>query len=181
MTWAGDLTRKNALAQKVAKGAMQERLGNKSDIESELEALEATLQAEEDSYMGRETPPPDYLSTGAKNVWAELLNNASELHFKQTEYDMMAQYCWTVDALRTLMISSGALLEPAELTQVQRLQTMSRLLSIRLRLSPMLGMAIKTKDRLNSAKNAAEQMKSMVGGGNKTNRSSLMFGGESEH
>jgi phage terminase small subunit len=173
-----ELSLKNSKAKKIAMNAMQERLGKKSDLQEELEHLEALIDADVETFMGRDTPPPDYLMEEAKTVWKQILHNAPEMHFRQTEYDLIAQYCWNIASVKHYLGSSGMAMEIEELAQLQKLQVQARMLAVRLRLSPQLGITQKTQDRILTAKQTAEGLKGLVEGRVGAKRSRLMFGGE---
>jgi hypothetical protein len=114
----------------------------------------------------------------AKTVWKQILHNAPEMHFRQTEYDLIAQYCWNIASVKHYLGSSGMAMEIEELAQLQKLQVQARMLAVRLRLSPQLGITQKTQDRILTAKQTAEGLKGLVDGRVGAKRRSLMFGGE---
>jgi len=171
-----ELALKNGKAKRIAQNAMQERLGLKTDLDAELEGLQKLIDDDVNSYMGKDTPPPDYLMDSARRIWIELLQNAPEMHFKQTEYDLLAQYCWCVASIRTTMGQSAIGMDMDELSQIQKLQSQMRFLATKLRLSPQRGLAQKTQDRILTAKDTANAMREMVEGKVGNKRSSLMFG-----
>ena len=177
MANAPSLVGRHHVAKTVAALAMQERKGLETDIDKEIASYDELIAEDERTFMGKGTPPPDYLTTEGGHVWRQTLENASDKHFKLTEYDILAQYCWMVSSLKSAMSGSALLNDKDELTGIMKVQAQSRALALRLRLSPTNTNAMKTQDRVNNRKAMADEMKALADGKNSgKSREGMMFG-----
>jgi hypothetical protein len=171
-----DMSSRFSLAKKIAESAMQERTGNTSSIQEELEAIQAMVDEELESYLDKSTPPPDYLTTAMKEVWIRTLNDAPDHHFKKTEYQSLSEFCWTTVALQGLMAQDALMMEPEDIMKITRLMNVSRTLTLRLRLGTEKN-SLKTKQAIQDKLARAEEMTQLLK--DKTNnnpRAGLMFG-----
>jgi hypothetical protein len=171
-----DLSSRASLAKKLAQNAMQERTGHASNIEDDLARIQETVDAEVRTYMGRDTPPPSYLPLEAANLWTELVENAPEYHFKKTEAQSLAEFCWTSIALQKLMALDPLYMEPEDMGKMTRFLTVSRALALRLRLGTEKN-SLTAKQAIADKLTKAEELTEMLKGNtNRNPRAGLMFG-----
>jgi hypothetical protein len=171
-----DLSSRSAVSKKLAQNAMQERTGATSDIEGDLARIQETVDAEVRTYMGRGTPPPSYLPVDAAALWVELVDNAPEYHFKKTEAQSLAEFCWTSIALQRLMAMDPLYMEPEDMGKMTRFLTVSRALALRLRLGTEKN-SLTAKQAIAEKLAKAEELTDLLKGStNKNPRAGLMFG-----
>jgi hypothetical protein len=175
MTKPTDLSSRAALSRKVAENAMQARKGQTTDIEAQLAELNSMVEGEIETYMTRDTPPPIYMTPAMGEVWTKVLQNAPEYHFKKTEEQSLAEFCWTTVALQRLMATDALLMEPEEMMRMTRLLSVSRVLTLRLRLGTEKNSLV-AKQALATKMLKANELTDLINDTSTNPRAGLMFG-----
>lgn len=171
-----DLSSRSSLAKKLAQSAMQERTGHSSNIEEDLAKIQSTVDDEVKSYMARDTPPPLYMTSAMGQVWTSLLQDAPEYHFRKTEEQSLAEFCWATVALQRLMSQDALTMEPEDMMKMTRLLSVSRVLALRLRLGTEKN-SLTAKQAIADKLAKAEELTEMLKGNtNRNPRAGLMFG-----
>lgn len=176
MSKQNDLSSRSSLAKRLAQSAMQERTGHTSSIEEELAKIQSTVDDEVQSYMQRDTPPPIYMTPAMGRVWTGILRDAPEYHFRKTEEQSLAEFCWTTVALQRLMTEDPLTMEPEDMMKMTRLLSVSRVLALRLRLGTEKN-SLTAKQAIADKLTKAEELNEMLKGNtNRNPRAGLMFG-----